>query len=82
MALPPDLQVRARGEVSFNIDGHHMYTFDRTLYNWAVSYPIETGERRRESGASAAMPRVMRLWCCWVGTAAMLPAWGLPRACV
>lgn len=35
-------EVRARGEVSFNIDGHHMYTFDRTLYNWAVSYPIET----------------------------------------
>lgn len=42
--VPCPSQVRARGEVSFNIDGHHMYTFDRTLYNWAVSYPIETGE--------------------------------------
>lgn len=38
------LQTRARGEMSFNIDGHHMYEFDRTLYNWAVTYPAETGE--------------------------------------
>jgi hypothetical protein len=37
------LQTRARGEISFNIDGGHMYQFDRTLYNWAVTYPAETG---------------------------------------
>ncbi len=30
--------------MSFNIDGHHMHEFDRTLYNWAVTYPAETGE--------------------------------------
>lgn len=44
--LPPParLQTRARGEISFNIDGGHMYQFDRTLYNWAVTYPAETGE--------------------------------------
>lgn len=41
----PLLQTRARGEMSFNIDGHHMYEFDRTLYNWAVTYPAETGEQ-------------------------------------
>ncbi|KAL4445821.1 hypothetical protein ABPG77_009020 [Micractinium sp. CCAP 211/92] len=35
-------ETRARGEMSFNIDGHHMYEFDRTLYNWAVTYPAET----------------------------------------
>lgn len=46
-SLPPlarlALQTRARAEVSFNIDGQHMYEFDRTLYNWAVTYPAETG---------------------------------------
>ncbi|PSC67965.1 DNA replication licensing factor MCM4 [Micractinium conductrix] len=35
-------ETRARAEVSFNIDGQHMYEFDRTLYNWAVTYPAET----------------------------------------
>ena len=40
---PPLPQTRARGEVSFNIDGSHMYSFDRNLYNWAICYPAETG---------------------------------------
>ena len=44
MPPPARLQTRARGEISFNIDGGHMYQFDRTLYNWAVTYPAETGE--------------------------------------
>ncbi|KAI3438606.1 hypothetical protein D9Q98_001029 [Chlorella vulgaris] len=35
-------ETRARNEISFNIDGGHMYEFDRTLYNWAVTYPAET----------------------------------------
>lgn len=35
-------ETRARGEVSFNIDGNHMYEFDRTLYTWAITYPAET----------------------------------------
>lgn len=35
-------ETRDRGEVSFNIDGAHMYEFDKTLYNWAVTYPAET----------------------------------------
>ena len=43
LCCPPGLQTRARGEISFNIDGGHMYQFDRTLYNWAVTYPAETG---------------------------------------
>lgn len=38
------IQTRERGEVSFNIDGHHMHDFDRTLYMWAITYPAETGE--------------------------------------
>ena len=42
----PTCQTRDRGDVSFNIDGHHLYDFDRTLYNWAVTYPAETGARR------------------------------------
>jgi hypothetical protein len=29
--------------VSFNIDGAHMYATDRHLYNWAITYPAETG---------------------------------------
>jgi hypothetical protein len=37
------MQMRSRGEVSFNIDGHHMHDFDRTLYGWAITYPAETG---------------------------------------
>jgi hypothetical protein len=37
------MQTRARNEISFNVDGGHMYEFDRTLYNWAVTYPAETG---------------------------------------
>jgi DNA replication licensing factor MCM4 len=35
-------ETRARGEEYFNIDGQHIYDFDRTLYNWAVTYPAET----------------------------------------
>jgi DNA replicative helicase MCM subunit Mcm2 (Cdc46/Mcm family) len=35
-------EMRSRGEVSFNIDGHHMHDFDRTLYGWAITYPAET----------------------------------------
>ncbi|KAL6782888.1 MCM4 [Auxenochlorella protothecoides x Auxenochlorella symbiontica] len=35
-------ETRERGEVSFNIDGHHMHDFDRTLYMWAITYPAET----------------------------------------
>ncbi len=41
------MQTRARNEISFNIDGGHMYEFDRTLYNWAVTYPAETGAAYR-----------------------------------
>lgn len=36
------LQTHARGEVSFNIDGAHIYAFDRAMYGWAVTYPAET----------------------------------------
>ena len=43
MGLTATAQTRARGEISFNIDGGHVYQFDRTLYNWAVTYPAETG---------------------------------------
>lgn len=35
-------ETRARGEISFNIDGRHLHGFDRTLYNWAITYPAET----------------------------------------
>ncbi len=41
--LAPPPQTYARGEVSFNIDGAHMYATDRHLYNWAITYPAETG---------------------------------------
>jgi len=35
-------ETRARGEVSFNIDGGHIHAFDPTLYSWTVSFPVET----------------------------------------
>lgn len=35
-------ETRARGEVSFNIDGGHIYAFDPTLYQWTISFPVET----------------------------------------
>ena len=38
------LQMHARGEMSFNIDGLHLYASDHALYNWAVTYPAETSE--------------------------------------
>lgn len=39
---PAPLQMRARGEASFNIDGRHLEAFDSTLYSWVVTYPSET----------------------------------------
>lgn len=33
---------RSRGEVSFNVDGAHIYSFDPTLYQWTISFPVET----------------------------------------
>lgn len=35
-------ETRARGEVSFNIDGTHLASFDPTLYQWTISFPVET----------------------------------------
>jgi DNA replication licensing factor MCM4 len=35
-------EARARGEVSFNVDAAHLSAFDPTLYNWTVSFPVET----------------------------------------
>ena len=35
-------ETRARGEVSFNVDGGHLAAFDPTLYQWTVSFPVET----------------------------------------
>lgn len=35
-------ETRARGEVSFNVDGAHLASFDPTLYQWTVSFPVET----------------------------------------
>lgn len=35
-------EARARGEVSFNVDGGHLHAFDPTLYQWTVSFPVET----------------------------------------
>ena len=35
-------ETRARGEQSFNVDGGHIHAFDPTLYNWTVSFPVET----------------------------------------
>ena len=33
---------RSRGEVSFNVDGNHLHSFDPTLYQWTISFPVET----------------------------------------
>lgn len=33
---------RRRGDSSFNIDGHHIFSFDPTLYQWTVAFPVET----------------------------------------
>ena len=35
-------ETRARGEVSFNVDASHLHSFDPTLYQWTVSFPVET----------------------------------------
>ena len=36
------LESRRRGEVSYNIDGHHIFSFDPTLYQWTLAFPVET----------------------------------------
>lgn len=35
-------ETRGRGEVSFNIDARHIHSFDPTLYQWTVAFPVET----------------------------------------
>ena len=35
-------ETRARGELSFNVDAGHLNSFDSTLYQWTVAFPVET----------------------------------------
>jgi hypothetical protein len=58
-ALPllPAPQTFARGEVSFNIDGAHLYAADPALYNWAITYPAETGGWWRGPGPGPGLQR-------------------------
>ena len=35
-------ETRSRGEVSFNIDARHIHSFDPTLYQWTIAFPVET----------------------------------------
>ena len=36
------IESRRRGEVSYNIDAQHIFSFDPTLYQWTMAFPVET----------------------------------------
>jgi DNA replication licensing factor MCM4 len=36
------IESRRRGDVSYNIDARHIFSFDPTLYQWTLAFPVET----------------------------------------